>query len=128
MPHMVFGLKNRVSGGTGPGGAETLGAAQGVSPTPQRASQPSRSGTPWLRVTLVLVFLGLVLLFIFQNLHHVRVTFVTAHWSGPLGVDLLLAAVLGGVVVAAVEAARIFQRGRVARRHHRAHLKAEAAK
>jgi lipopolysaccharide assembly protein A len=128
MPHMVFGLKSRVSGGAGPGGPGALGAAEGKSPTPQPASQPTRSGTPWLRVILVLVFLGLVLLFIFQNLHHVRVSFITAHWSGPLGVDLLLAAVLGGVVVAAVGAARIFQRGRVARRHHRAHLKAGEAK
>ncbi|MBO0886918.1 MAG: DUF1049 domain-containing protein, partial [Acidimicrobiales bacterium] len=56
---------------------------------------------------------------------HTRVTFITAHWSAPLGVDLLLAAVLGGAVVAMVGAVRIVQLRRVARRHHRARLRAE---
>jgi uncharacterized integral membrane protein len=76
-------------------------------------------------VALLLIFLGLVLLFIVQNLHHARVSFVTAHWSAPLGVSLLLAAVLGGAVVAMVSAVRIVQLRRVARRHHRARLRAE---
>jgi uncharacterized integral membrane protein len=124
MPHMVFRLKERGSGaGTGAPGA--FGADQPAGQTSQRAVPSSRSGRAWVWVTLLLLFLALVLAFIVQNLHHVRITFLTAHWSGPLGVDLLLAAVLGGVVVAMVGAGRILQLRRVAGRHHRARLSGE---
>lgn len=122
MPHMVFRQKERTAADAGAGGA--LGSNQPLGQTPQPAVPSTRSSRAWIRVTVLLVFLGVVVAFIVQNLHHVRITFLTAHWSGPLGVDLLLAAVLGGVVVAMVGAARIFQLRRVARRHHRARLKA----
>jgi uncharacterized integral membrane protein len=118
---MVFRHKERASP-VGTGGAGALGADQAVGQPSQRAVPSSRSGTAWVWVTLLVLFLALVLAFIVQNLHHVRITFLTAHWSGPLGVDLLLAAVLGGVVVAVVGAGRIVQLRRVARRHHRARL------
>ncbi|MBO0885930.1 MAG: hypothetical protein J2O38_00945, partial [Acidimicrobiales bacterium] len=101
---MVLRRKDRQSGDAGPEGVE-----QGVEQTPQRAVPWTRSASAWVWVTLLLLFLGLVLLFIVQNLQHTRVTFITAHWSAPLGVDLLLAAVLGGAVVAMVGAVRIVQ-------------------
>lgn len=125
MPHMVFRQKERPAGSARAGGTGSLGADQAIGQTPRQAVPSTRSGMAWVWVTLLLVFLALVLAFVVQNLHHVRITFLTAHWSGPLGVDLLLAAVLGGIVVAMVGAARIVQLRRVARRHHRARLSAE---
>lgn len=116
---MVLRRKDRRSGGAGPEGFD-----QGVA-APEQAVPSTRSGSAWIWVTLLLILLGLVLVFIVQNLHHTRVSFITAHWTGPLGVDLLLAAVLGGAVVAMVGAVRIVQLRRVARRHHRARLRAE---
>jgi uncharacterized integral membrane protein len=60
-----------------------------------------------------------VLVFILQNLKTVRVSFFTADWRIPLALDLLLAAVLGGLIVLAVISFRNFQRRRAARRHAR---------
>jgi uncharacterized integral membrane protein len=60
-----------------------------------------------------------VLVFILQNLKTVRVGFFTVDWRIPLALDLLFAAVLGGLIVLAVISFRNFQRRRVARRHAR---------
>jgi uncharacterized integral membrane protein len=60
-----------------------------------------------------------VLVFILQNLKTVRVSFFTADWRIPLALDLLLAAVLGGLIVLAVISFRNFQRRLAARRRAR---------
>jgi uncharacterized integral membrane protein len=62
------------------------------------------------------VCLIVVLVFILQNLKTVRVHFFWADWSVPLAVNLLLAAVLGGLIVAGVGAMRILELRRAARR------------
>jgi uncharacterized integral membrane protein len=63
-----------------------------------------------------LVFLVVVLVFILENLQDVKVSFFGAHWTIPLGVDLLLAAVLGGLVVFTAGAIRLLDVRRSARR------------
>jgi uncharacterized integral membrane protein len=73
----------------------------------------------WLPLVAVTVPLVLVLVFILQNLKTVRVSFFTVDWRIPLALDLLLAAVLGGLIVLAVIAFRDFQRRRTARRSAR---------
>jgi uncharacterized integral membrane protein len=46
-----------------------------------------------------LVLLILMLVFIFQNLHNVKISFFTASGSFPLALALLLAAVAGALIV-----------------------------
>jgi uncharacterized integral membrane protein len=60
-----------------------------------------------------------VLVFILQNLKTVRVSFFTVDWRIPLALDLLFAAVLGGLIMLAVISLRNFQRRRAARRQAR---------
>jgi len=60
--------------------------------------------------------LVLVLVFILQNLQGVAVSFLILHGKVPLGVALLVAATLGGVIVVAAGAARVVQLRRARRR------------
>jgi uncharacterized integral membrane protein len=99
---------------------EPPSASEGVGRVPS-----TRASRVWVAVAVLLVVLALVLLFILQNLHRARVTYFTAHWTAPLAVDLLLAAVLGGLVVAMAGAIRIAQLRIVVRRHRRARVRAE---
>jgi uncharacterized integral membrane protein len=70
----------------------------------------------WIGLAAGAVFLVIVLIFILQNLHSYRATFLWTHWKIPLGVDLLLAAVLGALVMFTAGAVRIVQLRREARR------------
>jgi uncharacterized integral membrane protein len=76
----------------------------------------TRTKTAWASVSVGLVLLVVVLVFILQNLKTVRVSFFTAEWKIPLALDLLLAAVLGGLIVLAAGSLRILQLRRLARR------------
>jgi uncharacterized integral membrane protein len=67
------------------------------------------------------VVLVAVIVFILQNLSSVKVSFFFWHWRIPLGIDLLLSAILGGVVVFAAGSLRILQLRRLAQRHSRRH-------
>lgn len=117
--HRRMRLRHKDRGG---GAAELTGTA---APIPTGAAEPAppapstRSNATRLVAVSLLVLLGLVITFIVQNLQRVRVTFITAHWSWPLAVDLLLAAVLGGLVAATMGAARKLQHRRLARRQRR---------
>lgn len=74
------------------------------------AARPlTRASAVWAAMAAGLVLLVVVLVFILENLQEVKVSFFTAHWRIPLGVDLLLAAVLGGLVVFSAGAVRLFQ-------------------
>jgi len=69
---------------------------------------------------LIVGFLILILLLIFiaQNTASTRFGFLGFHWTLPLGVAILLAAVCGGLITVAVGTARIVQLRRVAKQHH----------
>jgi len=58
--------------------------------------------------------------FILENGHQVDIGYFGAHGHLPLGVALLLAAVLGILLVVVPGAGRIIQLRRTARRHHKA--------
>jgi uncharacterized integral membrane protein len=68
---------------------------------------------------LIAGFLTLIVLLIFiaQNTASTPFTFFTWHWSLPLGVAILLAAVGGGLLTVAVGTARILQLRRAAKKH-----------
>jgi uncharacterized integral membrane protein len=89
--------------------------------TPVHVPVPSRTkaGSFWIALIVGIVALTGILIFILQNLHKTRVNFVTAHWDIPLGIDLLFAAILGGLIVFVAGATRIVQLRRFARRQNR---------
>jgi uncharacterized integral membrane protein len=62
-----------------------------------------------------MVLVVVVLVFILQNQKRVRVSFFTVHWSIPLALDLLFAAVLGGAIVLAATSLRALRHRRMAR-------------
>jgi uncharacterized integral membrane protein len=80
----------------------------------------TRAGRLWAAVIFALIALVVILVFIFQNLHDVKVSFFTASGLLPLALALLLAAVLGALIVFCLGSVRIFQlRGTVKRRSRR---------
>jgi uncharacterized integral membrane protein len=66
-----------------------------------------------------MVLVVVVLVFILQNEKQVKVSFFFLHWSIPLAVDLLFAAVLGGAIVLAATSVRALHRRRLVRRQAR---------
>lgn len=93
-------------------------AATEVSPetSADRGETRTRTSTVWTAVAVLVASLILVLVFILQNLQTVAVSFLGFHGQLPLGVALLVAATLGGVIVLAAGAARVVQLRRTRRR------------
>lgn len=82
----------------------------------QRSVPSTRTSNSWTFVALALVALVVVLVFILENLHATEATFFGIHWRIPLGLDLLIAALLGATAVFVVGAARTLQLRLLARR------------
>ena len=86
-----------------------------------QSSVPStRTSVSWTFVAIAIVALVVVLVFILENLHATDATFFGVHWHIPLGLDLLLAALLGAATVFVIGAARTLQLRLLARRTMRA--------
>lgn len=79
----------------------------------------TRTGVAWWALGFSMLLLILVLIFVLQNLSPVGTTFFSVKWTIPIGLDLLLAALLGGVIAFLLGAARMLQLRRVARRYAR---------
>lgn len=114
------GQAGPVAGST-PSGATDPGASE--APTRHRSGHrgatPSRTSRTWVGTAIGVLALILVLVFIFENLQSVKVTFFGASGSVPLALALLLAAVLGALVVLFIGSIRIVQlRQQVRRRAH----------
>jgi uncharacterized integral membrane protein len=98
-----------------------------VGPTP--TEQPvkfTRAGALWSALIGGFLTLTLLLIFIAQNTTSTPFQFFGWHWSLPLGVAILLAAVAGGLLTVAVGTARIIQLRRVAKKHFAAATDAQA--
>ncbi|BBY13117.1 putative membrane protein [Mycobacterium marseillense] len=80
----------------------------------------TRAGALWSSLIAGFVILILLLIFITQNTVPTDFRFLGWHWSLPLGVAILLAAVVGGLITVAVGTARILQLRRAAKKHHAA--------
>lgn len=93
-------------------------AVGGAAPVPPHV-QRSRLGGVWLALVLGAVVLVLLLVFILMNGQSVQLHLYGAHVTAPLGVALLLAAVLGILLVVIPGGGRILQLKRAARRLHR---------
>jgi uncharacterized integral membrane protein len=86
---------------------------------PEKPLPARTSARTWLALAAAALVLGVVLVFILQNLKNAKVTFLWLSGSFPLGVALLAAAVLGGLVVFLVSSVRMLQVRRTARRGRR---------
>ena len=89
----------------------------------QHVVRRTRIGGWWVASALFAVVLLLLLIFILENSQRVDISFFGAHGHLPLGVALLLAAVLGVLLVVIPGTARIVQLRMVARRHRGADAK-----
>ncbi|GIF77665.1 lipopolysaccharide assembly protein LapA domain-containing protein [Asanoa siamensis] len=73
----------------------------------------------WIILLVGVVLLAFLLVFVLQNLASVRIHFLTADFTMPLGVGLLLAAIGGALIAAVPFSARILQLRRATRKEHR---------
>jgi uncharacterized integral membrane protein len=78
------------SGQEHPSGTQTP-----VQPPAQQAAKQSRISATWVVLALFAVVLLLLLVFILENSQSVDISYFGAHGHIPLGVALLMAAVLG---------------------------------
>jgi uncharacterized integral membrane protein len=76
----------------------------------------SRMGGVWVTLVVAALVFLLLLVFILQNGQRVEVSFLGAHGTLPMGVALLLAAVIGVLLVALPGTARIIQLRMLSRR------------
>lgn len=83
----------------------------------------TRAGALWSALIAGFLILILLLVFIAQNTAYASFAFFGWHWSLPLGVAILLAAVGGGLITVAVGTARIVQLRRAAKKNHAATLR-----
>jgi uncharacterized integral membrane protein len=108
------------SNGTESYGTESYGTQPAGAPAadrPELTVERTRTGAVWVAVIAAAVVLLLLLIFILQNTEQVEVALFGANPNLPLGVALLLAAVLGALIVALIGTARIVQLRILARRH-----------
>lgn len=103
--------------------AERPPPGAGAHPQHHKIRRTRLSGT-WTAVIGFGIVLLLLLIFILQNQNTVDVSYFGAHGQLPLGVALLLAAVLGILLVALAGSARMMQLRATARKHRRADKKA----
>jgi uncharacterized integral membrane protein len=92
-------------------------SAQEATPPPESAVKFTRTASVWTSLTAGFLILIVLLIFITQNTSSAQFAFLGWHWSLPLGVAILLAAVSGGLITVLVGTARIYQLRRAAKKN-----------
>jgi uncharacterized integral membrane protein len=103
--------------------APTIARVPDTIPPPESAVKYTRAASLWSSLTMGFLILIVLLIFITQNTTSAQIAFLPWHWSLPLGVAILLAAVGGGLLTVLVGTARIFQLRRAAKKNLVAGLK-----
>jgi lipopolysaccharide assembly protein A len=119
-PGPEAGPDTEATGGTEPSPAPSRAPSRGPEAAPlppQHTLDRTRTGGLWVAAISAVVVILLLLIFILQNGEQVEVSLYGANPDLPLGVALLLAAVLGALGVALVGVARVVQLRHVAKRH-----------
>ena len=92
-----------------------------ASPTgPESAVKFTRTAATWTGLTVGLLVLIVLLVFITQNTQPAELAFLGWHWSLPVGVGFLLAAVGGALITTLSGVARIVQLRRAAKKNLKA--------
>jgi lipopolysaccharide assembly protein A len=94
---------------------------------PTHRVKRTRTGGVWVAAALFALVLLLLLIFILENGQRVSISYFGTHGHLPLGVALLLAAVIGVLLVVIPGTGRIIQLRIVARRHRRLDAQTAAA-
>jgi len=96
-------------------------APTGAGPvSPVKEVKFTRAAALWSSVIAGLLILTILLVFIAQNTESASFAFLGWHWSLPLGVAILMAAVAGGLLTVLAGATRIFQLRRAAKKNLKA--------
>lgn len=106
------------TGTASPTGAASPGGAASARPRRRvdlaSGTRTARAWWAWIIGAIVLIFL---LVFIIQNSDSADFQIFTWHFSLPLGVAILLAAIIGALITALLGGARMLQMRRAARKH-----------
>ncbi|MGB2921735.1 MAG: lipopolysaccharide assembly LapA domain-containing protein [Mycobacterium sp.] len=105
-----------------PAGSHPDQPATGHTSPPESAVKFTRAAAMWVSLILGFLVLIVLLIFIAQNTDSAEFAFLGWHWSLPLGVAILFAAVAGGLLTVAVGAVRIHQLRRAAKTNLKAGL------
>jgi uncharacterized integral membrane protein len=92
-------------------------ATQDSGAPPESAVKFTRTASIWTSLTAGFLILIVLLIFITQNTGTVQLAFLSWHWTLPLGVQILLAAVAGGLITVLAGTARIYQLRRAAKKN-----------
>jgi uncharacterized integral membrane protein len=84
---------------------------------PESAVKFTRTASVWTSLTAGFLILIVLLVFITQNTESGQFAFLGWHWSLPLGVAMLLAAVSGGLITVLAGTARMYQLRRAAKKN-----------
>lgn len=76
----------------------------------------TRTGRAWTGLIVGAIVVVLLLVFIIQNLDSTRVQLFVWQWNLPVGIAVLLAAIVGALLAALIGGARIAQLRRVAKK------------
>jgi uncharacterized integral membrane protein len=98
----------------------------GEQDAPEMRVQRTRTGSALVATVLGLVLALLMLVFVLQNSERQQYEFLWTDFSLPSGVAMLVAAIVGGLVVALIGLSRIIQIRLAARRHRKADRRAHA--
>jgi uncharacterized integral membrane protein len=96
---------------------QTTAASQDNAAPAESAVKFTRTASIWTSLTAGFLILIVLLIFITQNTDSAQVAFLTWRWTLPLGVQILLAAVGGGLITVAAGTARIYQLRRAAKKN-----------
>jgi len=91
-----------------------------TSGTPVSEVKFTRAAALWSSLIFGLLVLTVLLIFIAQNTESASFAFLGWHWTLPLGVAILMAAVGGALITVLVGAARIIQLRRAAKKNFKA--------
>jgi len=86
-------------------------------PPPESAVKFTRTAGLWSFLATGFLILIVLLIFITQNTASADFAFLGWHWTLPLGVAILLAAVSGGLITFLAGTARIYQLRRAAKKN-----------
>ena len=110
----------RITSGGQPGAIERPVPADEAAPRaparPRRTVERTRASALWTAVAVGLLALAVILIFVAQNSDKVNIHFLAMDGAMPLGVALLVAALLGALLMLAIGTIRILQLRRLAKR------------